>query len=532
MNPRKFFEDLARKKIHEASRQLGITDGILIYKPNPQFGDLVWDLQKLKIDIPTEVIEKLSDDDLKFYKTGKFINIRFNERKYGRAVLDYINKGEFRQTEVGQKILIEHTSANPTGPLHIGRARNSIIGDTLARIYKRLGNDVSVEYYMNDIGTQVEALLLGIEMFNDITYTEAYRKVYENLEQYKAKIEEYMRRAETGDYEFLKHSRTVLEPLLKDVLKDLEILDIHFDKFIWESEFILNGDVKKILEELEPYMKDENGAKYIEYNNDKIYLKRSNGTSLYFTRDIAYHKYKSLNFKISIDVLGEDHKLHFQNLEYVLHLLGIENIKAVFYSYVITKAGKMSTRRGNVVYLRDLIDEMLELSKKEIETRHPELDEAEKEDLSRRIAISAVRYNIIKYSPEKPITFSWEEALNFEGDSAPFILYSFARSNSILNKVEGAIAEGDNNFIDREMELIRKLGEYLDVLEESANSNKPNKLAKYCYELASQFNQFYRDCPVLRDDLNRDRRVQIVKAFNSVLRDALETLGLQITEKL
>lgn len=532
MNPRKFFEDLAKKKIYEFSSKLGITDGLVIYKPNPQFGDLVWDLQKLKIDIPSEEIEKISDDNLKFIKSGKFVNVRFNDNKYGRAVLNYINKGEFKRGNAGQKVLIEHTSANPTGPLHIGRARNSIIGDTLARIYRRLGNDVSVEYYMNDIGTQVEALLLGIEMFNDISYTEAYRKVYENLDQYKSKIEEYMRMAETGDNEFLSHSRAVLEPLLKDVLRDLEVLDIHFDKFTWESEFILNGDVKKVLEELNPYLKDENGAKYIEFNNDKIYLKRSNGTSLYFTRDIAYHKYKSSNFQISIDVLGEDHKLHFQNLAYVLKLLGIENIKAVFYSYVITKAGKMSTRRGNVVYLRDLIEEMLALSKNEIKSRHPELSETEKEELSRKVAISAVRYNIIKYSPEKPITFSWEEALNFEGDSAPFILYSYARSNSILNKVEVPIGEGDNNFIEREMELIRKLGEYLDALEEAANSYKPNKLAKYCYELASQFNQFYRDCPVLKDDLNRDRRVEIVKAFNTVLRDALETLGLQITEKL
>jgi len=531
MNPRRFFEDLAKQKIERLAKELQIKDPLIIYKPNPKFGDLVWDTQKLKIDVPQESVEKLCDENIKFQKSGKFINITFNPEKYARTVLDFINSGDFKKNEGGLKYLIEHTSANPTGPLHIGRARNSIIGDTMARILRRLGNEVRVEYYMNDIGTQVEALLIGMEIFPDLSYTEAYRRVYENIEQYKSKIEEYMLRAEQGDIDFLKSTRTRLEMLLEDVLRDLYSLGIRFDGIVWESDFILNGDVKGVLEKLEPFLKDENGAKYIEYNDDKIYLKRSNGTSLYFTRDIAYHIYKAKNFNVPIDVLGEDHKLHFQNLTYVLKLLGIENIKVIFYSYVITKEGKMSTRRGNVIYLRDLLEESVQLAEDEVRKRHPDLDENSIKDLAARIGHSAVRYNIIRYSPEKPITFTWEDALNFEGESAPFIMYSYARSNSILNKTE-SFHKGDNKFVEREIELIKKMGDYTDILEEAGRTYRPDRLARYIYELASTFNQFYRDCPVLKDPENRDRRLEIVKAFNMVLKDAMETLGLEITEKL
>ena len=531
MNPRKFFEGLAREKIEKLAAELQIKDPLIIYKPNPKFGDLVWDTQKLKQDIPNENIEKLNDENIRFQKAGKFVNIVFNPEKYSRMVLDFINSGEFKKVEGGPKYLIEHTSANPTGPLHIGRARNSIIGDTVARILRRLGNNVRVEYYMNDIGTQVEALLIGMEIFPDLPYTEAYRRVYENIEQYKARIEEYMLRAETGDREFLKATRSKLEKLLEDVLKDLYSIGIKFDGFVWESDFILNGDVKMVLDKLEPYLKDENGAKYIEYNNDKIYLKRSNGTSLYFTRDIAYHIYKSKNFDVPVDVLGEDHKLHFQNLAYVLKLLGIENIKVIFYSYVITKEGKMSTRRGNVIYLRDLLEESVRMAEDEVKKRHPDLDEESIKSLATKIGYSAIRYNIIRYSPEKPITFTWEDALNFEGESAPFIMYSYARSNSILNKTE-SLHRGDNKFVEREVELIKKMGEYTEILEEAGRSYRPDKLARFSYELASIFNQFYRDCPVLKDPENRDRRLEIVKAFNLILKDAMDTLGLEITEKL
>lgn len=532
MKPLEHFDEVARDRLDKYLGTKSIDRGYRFYRSPKGFGDISFDFQRLRVSLDDREIASLTDELMKFSLTGKFVNVRYDDQKFSRSVLDSVLGGElFEFKKNGKKVLVEHTSSNPNSPLHIGRARNSIIGDTVARILSKYGFDVKREYYVNDIGTQIEAFLISLDVYGKDNYAESYRRISQNMDQYKGRIEESMKKAESGDVEFLHESRARLQFYLNDLLKDLKELDISFDNFVWESDFILDGSVKRIIERLSPMLEDDGGAKYIDSPEGKLYVMRSNGTSVYFTRDIVYHLRKAENFDISIDVLGEDHKNHVRKLDFVLKKLGVEDVVALFYSYITTKEGKLSTRRGNVIFLRDLIREAKENAKKEILKRRNDLSEETVEEISAKIGNAAVRYNIIKYSPEKPITFDWADALNFDGDAAPFVMYSYARARSILSKA-GKNLKMKYEFVEAEIDLMRKIALFPEVVEDAAKHHRPDRVAKYSYELASSFNQFYRDCPVIGDNENYQRRVEIVKATVKTIEEVLLLLGIEPSDKI
>ncbi len=533
MKPYQKFDGLAIGKMDSYLSSHGLEKSYRTYRPQKNFGDISFDFQRTSLKFDQKEMESLSDDYLTFSAVGKFVNVSFNDQQFSRTSLENGMSGElFLFDRKNERILVEHTSANPTGPLHIGRVRNSIIGDTLSRILAKYGYNVTTEYYVNDIGTQVEALLLGTELFGSENYTESYRKVYENFDKYKDKVEEYMVRAESGDSSFLEDSTARLRVFLKDVLVDLGRLSIKFDFFIWESEFILNGAVKDVIVKLTPLLKDDNGAKYLESKDGKMYLLRSNGTSVYFTRDIAHHLKKSAEFDYAINVLGEDHKAYHKKILFAMEILKIKNVGGVvFYSYITTKEGKMSTRKGNVVYTRDLIDEAIEIAKGEINKRRTDLTEEEIREISNKIGVAAVRYNIVKFSPDKPITFDWDEALNFDGDAAPFVMYSYARARSILSKLDEK-SEIVWKFNEAESKFLREISRYPEVVEDAVKHSRRDKIARYSYELAGAFNQFYRDCPVLDSGENLQKRVEIVKVFSKTMEELFQMLGIQASDKI
>jgi arginyl-tRNA synthetase len=532
MKPYQKFDAIAREKMDSFLSSRSMEKNYRTYRPQKNFGDLSFDFQKSKVSLDVEEINSLSDRYVTFSSVGKFVNVKYDDQEFCKTVLEEGGNNELFQFEKKKdKILVEHTSANPTGPLHIGRVRNSIIGDTFSRILAKFGYDVTTEYYVNDIGTQVEALLLGVELYGMENYTESYRKVYEDFDKYKARVEEFMVKAESGDKRFLKESKDKLEVFLGDVLNDLERLSIKFDFFVWESEFILNGSVGEIIARLTPLLKDDNGAKYLESKQGKMYLLRSNGTSVYFTRDIAHHLKKSSEFDNSIAVLGEDHKSYFKKMEFAMDLLGVDNVGALFYSYITTKEGKMSTRKGNVVYVRDLIEEAVNLAKEEILKRRTDLSEEEVEEISNKVGVAAVRYNIIRYSPDKPVTFDWKDALNFDGDAAPFVMYAYARAKSILSKLDRQ-EEIVWKFNEPESNLLRVISIYPEIVEEAATHSRPDKIARYSFELAGAFNQFYRDCPVIDSGENFQKRVEIVRTYAKTMEELFQMLGIQASDKI
>ncbi len=487
---------------------------------------------------------ELSGNYLNFYVDYLSISQDFMERlwKEGLSALGFDKRNI--------KVVLEHTSANPAGPLHVGRGRNPIIGDTLARLMRKCGYEVETQYYVNDAGRQSAILVYGYRNLNldvnepksDHRLVHYYQKANEMLEKDEnvaKEIEKIMMEVEAGNRDMIFENRKILSEVLNGILETLSRINVSFDRFYWETDLILDGSVKKVLELLKREMKEEEGAYYIEIpmkgKNEKVFLVRKDGTSLYFTRDIAYHLVKSQIAQVLVNVLGEDHKPHAEMLMYVLKKIRSDiNLRNIFYSFVGLPEGRMSTRKGRVVYLDDLIEEAVEKAREEILKRRNDLSEERVKSLAEKIGTGAIRFNILKIQNEKKMVFKWEEALNFEGDSSPFLQYSYARASSILRK-EYWNGNFSRDYISdpSEIYLIKNLLRYPQVIAESCENLRPHRLAKYAIDLASSFNIFYTQCPVLKERKEiMQNRLGLVYAFRLIMGDALETMGIDHPDEI
>ena len=444
-------------------------------------------------------------------------------------------------------VLIEHTSANPDGPLHIGHIRNSIIGDTLARIFRKAGYNVTTHYYVNDMGRQMAITVLGVERFGvdsslkiDHAVAKAYIQMNKFLDEnpdFDKEVGKLMIEYEQGGEEVVKRFREVVNMALKGIRETLTKLNVRHDEYVWESEFIRNGYVDRILNELDSKnLIRKDGAWILEIDDfeKEIVLKRENGTTVYITRDVAYHVWKSERFEESINVLGADHKLYGMQLKKLLEILSAKLPKIVFFEFVSLPEGSMSTRRGKFISADELIDKLYREAYKIIEGR--EIDEEEKKRIAKAVAIAALRYDFVKIAPEKPMTFDWKKALGLE-NTANYIQYSHARACSILRN---AVRQGmpDLEFIgeicsDIERKLVMLLSKFSYYVLRVVKELRPNVFADYIMNVAITFNEFYRTHPVLKAESDyRMHRLAIVDATRIVLRNGLELLGIEALEKM
>lgn len=461
-----------------------------------------------------------------------------------------------------EKIIIEHTSSNPNGPLHVGRARNPIIGDTLVRIFKASGYSIESQFYLDDMGKQVAILTWGVNNIDpknipktdydksdhkSVGFYQEANKLMEKDKRIAAEIGEIIKKLEHGESKTIDLVHKAYAPVLEGINESLNRINIHIDTYIPESNFVKDKSVEKITSKLKKttYCFEENGAYYLDLESfgvqgrtTKFFLLRRDGTTLYATRDIAYHQWKAKQADLLINVLGEDHKLESRQVEIALKLLDTKILpKVVFYAFVSLPEGKMSTRKGRVIYLDDLINECIERAYKEVKKRRGnELSEQQMKYIAEIVGIGALRYNIIKVQPEKDIVFKWEEALNFEGNAVPFIQYAHARACSILSKVKDMKREFNPTLLSHisEVTLIKQLARFPLIIEEASSGCKPHTIANYLYETASKFNQFYRDCPVLpeKNIELQNSRISLVDGTRIVLKNALELLGISAPEEM
>jgi arginyl-tRNA synthetase len=461
-----------------------------------------------------------------------------------------------------KKVIIEHTSANPNGPLHVGRARNPIIGDTVVRIFKAAGFDVESQFYVDDMGKQVAILMWGLNNLDpkdvpksvseksDHKYVGFYQianKIMEENQEVSEQISDIVRRSEQGDKKTIELAHKAFAPVLDGIKESLKRINISINKYIPESDFLKDKSVEFVVEKLKKseYCGTVDGAFYLDLEpfnikgrNTKFIFLRRDGTTLYTTRDIAYHLWKAKHADLLINILGEDHKLEAKQVEIALNLVGTKIVpKVIFYSFVSLPNGKMSTRKGRVVYLDELVDECVKRAYDEVKKRRSEeLSEKKMKEIAEKIGIGALRYNIIKVQPEKDIVFKWEEALNFEGNSSPFIQYSYARACSIISKKQDEIKDYDAQLLNHytELSLLKKLASFPIIIEEACEGYNPHIITNYLFDVASCFNQFYRDCPVLpeKDTGIRIARLALVNATRIVLRNGLDLIGIMAPEEM
>ncbi|MFO8109557.1 MAG: arginine--tRNA ligase [Thermoplasmata archaeon] len=486
-------------------------------------------------------------------QAGPYVNFRINEEHLVKETIYASLREKFGWFEPnGEEVLIEHTSANPNAPLHVGNARNPVIGDTVARIFKRLGHDVTTEYYVDDMGRQVAMLTWGLANLSpsdvekpkldkpDHELMIYYQKVASLMddESVKEGVHEVIRLMESGDEETIRSFRENSEKVLSGHIASLERLNITHDNFKTESSLIAGGDVREVIEALRelPLCGEDEGALYMEWDGHRVYFARGDGTSLYPARDVAYHIDKTRRTDRLIDVLGEDHKMHALSIIKAMDALNVHPLpEIIFYSFVSLEGEKMSTRSGRSVWLDGLMDTAHQRAKEEILSRRDDMASTDVEDIAEAVGMGAVRFNIIKVQPEKSMDFRWKDALNFQGSSAPFVQYSHARAASIIRKWGGdveSLKAVDPSVLSStgEIRLVKKMAQYPGVLLESATA--PHLLANYALRLAAEFNQFYRDHPVLQAEGKRSARLALVLSFKNIIKEVLDALGISAPEHM
>ena len=442
-----------------------------------------------------------------------------------------------------ERVSVEHTSTNPTGPIHMGRIRNSIIGDSIARLMERYGYRVVTQYYVNDSGKQMVSLYLGYEKFHKgETLTkeillDGYKKIYEYFEQKgdEKEVELLMEKYEKGDDDLINQIKNIAQIMLDDIVSDLELLNIKMDEFTWESEFIVTGETEEVIKDLSEYILDENGALYIDVPNvRKIFVKRKNGTSLYVTRDIAYHMYKFSQYDKCIVVVGEDHKEHGKIMDYVMHqLLDYKNsLDFVYYGMVNLESGRMSTRKGTSVTVKEVYEKLYEKARNEVLSRYSEEKDVDK--ISRDIAVSSLRFYMLKINMQKPITFKWEDALDFNGETAPFIMYSYTRASSIMEKVKSSSERASSKNIEKEEnDLILEMYKYPYKIMNATKSLRPDIITGYILDLSKKFTTFYEKCKVLGEETGiQERRLNILKTYMNIIDDSSQIVGIKNVKKM
>ncbi len=566
------------------------------------FFALAKEARKAPAQIAAEVAEKLKippELGMTFETAGPYVNFQITEAAMSKTTVDALVAGglDFGKGEPGgEKLAVEHTSANPNGPLHVGRARNPIVGDTISRLLRFSGRDVDVLYWVNDMGKQAAFLTWGLFSIKgsaleaaerekvDTEFVRYYQKavamnkedprVEEEVNLLLRNYETAVSQGKLADVIFaggsIQHDDVEYKPIkASDIMETcMKVLDgmkaslgrmhVSYDEFILESRSIQDNTVEQVISKLngsEVSDTSEDGARFLELEsfgiqgrNTKFTYTRSDGTSLYTTRDLAFHKWKLSTYPDTINVLGEDHKLQAKQLAIALGIMGFEKPPvSVFHSFVSLPEGKMSTRKGRVVYLDDLLDEATGLALEIVKKNRPEVSEEEGQRIAELVGMGAVRYNIVKVQTDKKITFKWEDALNFDGASAPFVQYSHARICGILRKAEEQglditrqrLVEAAGNYdtfslTTHDHKLLKTLAQFPSLVQDLAADLRIHLLPEYAQTLASTFHSFYTQCPVAveKDEGLRDVRLFMVMATKDVLANLLGILGIEAPESM
>jgi arginyl-tRNA synthetase len=496
-----------------------------------------------------------------FIKTAKakdgFVNISINSNKLAEVLLDEIydlkedyGKGIKRK----RNFIVEHTSANPNAPLHIGHLRNSIIGDSMVRILRYAGYETEAQFLINDMGGQLA--ILASYMSNsdyeedleksgkkpDVWLGETYVKANKEVDPEVAKA--LQKNYENGGKDIRKIFDFMVRTALDGMKETFKDYNISMDSYVRESDFVFGSAVHDVIERLKQtpnwFEKEGTSAVNLEKYGIKkeLVLLRSDGTTLYTTRDLAYHLWK-LRKADCINVIANEQTLQQRQLRAGLDLMGIADaetrVRHLSYELVTVPGMRMSSRTGEFISADQLLEEGRERALKEINKRELDVPPKERKKISRAVAQGAIRFNMVKITPLKPIEFRWDEALNFEGESSPYLQYSHARACRILEK-SGKAGEpeyGTLELTEEESKLLIALAQMPDIIESSAQDLKPNLLANYLVNLAEAFNRFYFKCPVLdSEEPLKSARIRMVKAFKQVMSNGLRLLGIEALERM
>ena len=508
-----------------------------------------------------------------------FSNLFWNEL-FGEIVADK-DFGDLPKT--GKNIMVEFSSPNTNKPLHLGHIRNNLLGDSVSRLLKASGNNVIKTTLVNDRGVHIcKSMLAWLKVGNGATpestgikgdhlvgdmyvaFNDIYKKEVEDLiaggmDEETAKKEapclreahEMLQKWEAGDKEVRDLWARMNGWVLKGFDESYKALGITFDKVYYESQTYLLGKelVQKGLN-MGVFVKDPDGSVWCDLTADGLDRKlliRSDGTSVYITQDLgtAERRFAEYHLDSHVYVVGNEQNYHFQVLKLILKKLGFEwsdNIFHLSYGMVELPEGKMKSREGTVVDADDLLQKMYEEARATSDEsgKLADMSEEDKAKLYHMIGLGALKYFIIKVDPKKTMLFNPKESIDFNGNTGPFIQYTHARIRSILRKAAEKVIEYSASPMPKvelsakEIRLIKLLNTFPAKIAEGAQAYSPAVIANYAYDLAKEFNQYYHDTPILKEE-NEDvlkMRLVLIDTLSAVLRKAMGILGIELPERM
>jgi len=487
---------------------------------------------------------------------GGFLNFFFKKDYFTEnlKILPKISQKNFAQSKK-EKVIIEYSSPNVAKPMHIGHLRNTILGNALANLFEFLGYKVIRWNHIGDWGTQFGKLIASYKRWGNkekirqnpidellALYVKFHQELKNNPDLEKEGQEEF-KKLENGDRE----NKKILDWFLKESLKEFnqlyKLLGIKkFDKEIGESFY--SPLIYKLIKELKEknLLEESQGALIIrldKFNLPPALIQKTDGATLYMTRELASLKYRIEKYKPSkiLYVVGNEQSLHFQQLFAIAQLMGInpEIGEHVKYELVLGSEGKkFSTRQGNMVRAKEVIDKAIAAAQKIVDQKRQDLSRKEREKIAQSIGINALKYYMLKESRMAQIVFNLDAMLSLNGNSAPYLNYTYARFSSILSKTKKTGKANFNLLKMQEIGLIKKMFAFQDSLEKAWQSLSPHPIASYLFELANKANKFYESTPILAESLEgrKNALIILVSAICKIMELGFEIIGIQVLDKI
>lgn len=537
---------------------------VLETPPNDEMGDFAlpcFSLAKQLRKSPNLIAQDLAErfksypEFASLQAVGGYLNLFLEPEWIINQVLDEALKPEYGKSVSKTKTVVEYCSPNTNKPLHLGHLRNMAIGESTARILKHGGHSVVKTCIFNDRGVHICKSMLAYQDFangqkpsdkgikSDHFVGDYYVKFAQQFKKdssYEDQALQMLEQWEVGNQEVVSLWQQMNDWAFNGFNETFKLFGTSFDKEYYESKIFKNGK-EIILDGLERgiFKKRADGAVIADLEKDGLgdkVLLRPNGTSVYIVQDIylAYLKNQDFSYDKSIYVVGNEQEYHFSVLKKILQLLGAEyadGIEHLSYGMVELPEGKMKSREGTVVDADDLIINTADLAKEEILKRYENMDSSEVDKRSLAISLAAIKYQLLKTETSKNMIFNPKEAIRFEGDTGPYLLYSYARASSILRKANIELKTNPWPVNASEMRLIKKISKFPEVLNDSIHKLIPSMLANYAYELCQSFNHFFHECPVLKSDYT-EQRLALVTSFRNTIGIVLNLLGIDKLEEM
>ncbi len=513
-------------------------------------------LRKSPVMIADSLVSCFDGDDTfeSVSATNGYLNFKLDKAVEAREVIsDVLSVENYGASDMGngKTICLDYSSINIAKPFHIGHLSTTVLGAALCRIYKYLGyNTVSINH-LGDWGTQFGKLISAYKRWGNREEIEKggvrellkiYVKFHDEAEKDPSLNDEaraYFKAIEDGGEEELQLFNFFKEITLKEVGKTYDKLGVKFDSYNGESFY--NDKMQPVIDELREknLLVESEGAQIVdlsEYNMPPCIILRSDGATLYATRDLAAaeYRYNTYNFDKCLYVVAYQQNLHFKQIFKVMELMGkpyADKMEHVAYGMVSLESGTLSTRHGNVVFLDDVIDTAIAKAKEIITEKNPNLED--KDEIARKVGVGAVIFSPLVNNRIKDIVFSYDKVLSFEGESAPYMQYTYARANSVLTKA-GSIGEYEVKEVNEtEFELIKNISQFPDIIVSAMEKSEPSFVTRKLLDIAKCYNKFYFDCPILSaDDNTKNFRLALTKATAKVIKQGLALLGIEVPDKM